>query len=249
LNIKMALRKSVPRSSRAKEYVWWNDEVDSAVKSRRMALKRFRETKTLEDGEVYLEMKSYCGQVIREAKRRSWEDFCSTLNPSVHDNAIWRVISALDGSQPKGRNQYPLVLPKVIGEGHNIYVDERSKAEAFNKHNTRSEHYTERRDERRAYRRIRDRAKAELFGVNVEGRDGKLARGTVVRVLVGDEDGAEEWYEGVITHVDESGDHHHCRIDWINGDEPEWLVLDREKWKYVDTSDRDEYDCPFTASE
>lgn len=87
--VEEALRKAVPRSSRAREYIWWSDEVDGAVRARREALQQFRNTGLNADGEVYEEAKRFCKEVIREAKRRSWEDFCPTLDPNTPDSAVW----------------------------------------------------------------------------------------------------------------------------------------------------------------
>ncbi|KAF4646451.1 hypothetical protein FOL47_006223, partial [Perkinsus chesapeaki] len=157
-------------------------------------------------------------------KRKSWEDFCSELNPATPDNAVWRVVRALDGTRPTTKQQFPLILPKAVGNGTVTYVDEKAKAEAFNNHNTRSEHYFERVEERRAYRRVRERVKAELSRTGNNRED--IGRGTIIRVLVGLDGGSSQWYEGVITHLDRNSGKNHCRLDWLNGDEPEWLVLE-----------------------
>ncbi|KAF4679044.1 hypothetical protein FOZ60_015589 [Perkinsus olseni] len=52
-NIKSALIEAVPRTTRAREYIWWTDEVEGAVKTRREALKKFRESGLEEDGDIY----------------------------------------------------------------------------------------------------------------------------------------------------------------------------------------------------
>lgn len=153
---------------------------------------------------------------------------------------------ALDGSRVRSRTHILLVLPKAVGKRENTYLVEADRAEAFNKYDTRSEAYSERREERRAYRRIRDRVKAELF---TDRENSHIEKGRVIRVLVGDDSGKPEWFDGVITNVDSSCGNYHCRIDWINGDDPEWIVLEREKWEFVDTPKRTECDCPFTLEE
>lgn len=63
-----------------------------------------------------------------------------------------------------------MILPKADGEGNVNYFDERTKAADFNVHNTRSEHCIERTEEWRAYRKIRDRIKAELSWEDSHGK-------------------------------------------------------------------------------
>ncbi|EER10905.1 conserved hypothetical protein [Perkinsus marinus ATCC 50983] len=152
-----------------------------------------------------------------------------------------------NGARSTTKHQFPLILPKVVGSGTVTYVDEQAKAEAFNNYNTRSEHYIDRVEERRAYRRIRDRVKAELSRSSRSGQE--IERGSVVRISVGSDEGSVCWFDAVITHVDRSTGRTHCRVDWLNGDEPEWLVLEEECWTFVDNSVREEYDKVFSMGE
>ncbi len=113
---------------------------------------------------------------------------------------VWKTVAAQDGKCPQQKTAQPLVLEHGDGkkddEGKPLTttsVSDYAKAQAFNAHNTRSGHYAERVDERRAYRRIRKRMKAQI-----RRAQGQTAEGSLLGAAIPDKKGVISWYEGTV---------------------------------------------------
>ena len=96
-------------------------------------------------------------------------------------------------------------------------------------------------------RRVIDRAKLQVR--HAEGKTQGLI-GELVEVKITNEEGEEKYYQGVVLDVKpDQGKRGTFRVDWINGDDIEWLNMDKEDWKVCQYRPQMEYDRPYTRTE
>lgn len=78
----VAASQSIPNtmSQKGKTNVpWWNEECSGAIKKRNRAFKILRTTLTMDNLMDYQRKKALARKVIKEAKKESWRQFCSTI--------------------------------------------------------------------------------------------------------------------------------------------------------------------------
>ena len=76
---------------------FWSEECNKAVALRRRARKTFKKHPTREN-KIYLNWATANSRrVSKMAKRKSWRDFCSTLDFSVSETYVWRIFKSLQG--------------------------------------------------------------------------------------------------------------------------------------------------------
>ena len=74
--------ESIPKSSgmfRRKPVPWWSDTIRSLHRSTRRALTHLRRHRNEENVIAYKKSRALLRRAIKEAKRRSWSDFVSSL--------------------------------------------------------------------------------------------------------------------------------------------------------------------------
>ena len=90
----------IPKSdarNRRRKVPWFNNECREAKRRRKRALHRFRRTPTLANLLAYRQARAKCRWVMKNAKRSSWQDFCSTLNSQAKASTVWRAIRKIKG--------------------------------------------------------------------------------------------------------------------------------------------------------
>ena len=92
----------IPKTSlrnRRTKVPWFNDECRVAKKTRKCALRRFRQAPTLANMIAFRRARARCRFVMKNAKRASWREFCSTLNSKAKASTVWRAIRRIKGKR------------------------------------------------------------------------------------------------------------------------------------------------------
>ena len=76
---------------------WWNEECDTAVKTRRSSFKKAKLTRNLSDCLKYQECKARARKVINNAKNSTWQGFCSSVTKDTKLGKVWRIIKKMQG--------------------------------------------------------------------------------------------------------------------------------------------------------
>lgn len=95
-----AVEDSIPKyknKNRLSKVPWYNDECKVAKKRRKKALHKFRQAPTLANMIAYRQARAKCRFVMKNAKRSSWQDFCSSLNYKAKASTVWRAIRRIKG--------------------------------------------------------------------------------------------------------------------------------------------------------
>ena len=95
-----AVEDSIPKyknKNRLSKVPWYNDECKVAKKRRKKALHKFRQAPTLANMIAYRQARAKCRFVMKNAKRSSWHDFCSSLNYKAKASTVWRAIRRIKG--------------------------------------------------------------------------------------------------------------------------------------------------------
>lgn len=93
-------RQSIPMSEgqrNMKNVPWWNDKCTKAIKDRNKALKILRKTLTSDNLLDYQNKKALARRIIKEAKRESWREFCSSIGRETSLNQVWMMIKKMTG--------------------------------------------------------------------------------------------------------------------------------------------------------
>ena len=75
-------------SNRRTKVPWFNNECKEAKRRRKRALHRFRRTPTLANLLAFRQARAKCRWVMKNAKRSSWQDFCSSLNSQAKASSV-----------------------------------------------------------------------------------------------------------------------------------------------------------------
>lgn len=86
-----------PTICNRKEVPWWNNNIKLLIKERRKLLKQFKRNMSSENLENFLKAKSETRKAIRESKRKSWIEFCDSINLKTSSSEVYRKIKSLNG--------------------------------------------------------------------------------------------------------------------------------------------------------
>lgn len=95
-----AASQSIPVSQNQKKQTnvpWWNDKCSEAIKDRNRAFKNLCRTLTMDNLVNYQRKKALARKVIKEAKKDSWRQFCSTIGRETTLNKVWMMIKKMIG--------------------------------------------------------------------------------------------------------------------------------------------------------
>ena len=109
-----AAKQSVPQKRGCGKYncPWWNDDCRDAIQFRNRALNRFRRSQQYVHLMEYKQAKAKARQVIRAAKKESWQKLLNQFNHTTPINRMWDTIRCFTR---KERFRRPLPVLKVGG--------------------------------------------------------------------------------------------------------------------------------------
>lgn len=105
--IASAASQHIPRTSGnppKRAVHWWCVEVETAIKNRRKALRSLRRTPNSHHEyetklETFRRLRNTARKAIREAKKRSWENFLEGISANSTSTELWRRVNALSGKR------------------------------------------------------------------------------------------------------------------------------------------------------
>ena len=93
-------RSTIPRSKggrKGRAVPWWTEECSLTVRERNKALKRLKRDPSIDNLIMFRMARGKARRTIRNAKRSSWERFCSTLGRSTPIGQVWSRIKYMSG--------------------------------------------------------------------------------------------------------------------------------------------------------
>jgi len=103
---------------------WWSEEVEKAIRERKAATKKYYRTKLVQDKINFKRLRAVARRTILEAKRKSWQDYISTINSRTPMSKIWKKIGKISG-------QYkPHPLP-ILSQNDQLITDPVEVGNAF----------------------------------------------------------------------------------------------------------------------
>ncbi|MGL4646262.1 MAG: hypothetical protein ACRCVL_03935, partial [Cetobacterium sp.] len=120
-----AAEESIPKAKgkvRLKIVPWWNDECTKAAKVRNKAFRELRKTLIPITLISYQKKRAQARKIIKQAKRKYWQSFCSTIGRETRIGEVWGVLKKMAGVY---RTQN---IPVLVDEGKTAVTQE-DKAE------------------------------------------------------------------------------------------------------------------------
>lgn len=107
--IKNAANKSIPVNKKEKRLgnPWWDKDCDIAWESKRAAFKTFKRQFTEKNYILFRKARAQCRKVLREKRKLSFNNYCSSLSPLTPINEVWCKIKRFS----KSINQISLRKP------------------------------------------------------------------------------------------------------------------------------------------
>lgn len=125
-----AASKAIPISNNQKIKVnvpWWNDKCKEVIKNRNKAFKILRKTLTTDNLIEYQRKKTLARKVIKEVKRESWRQFCSTIGRETTLDKMWMMVKKMLGRYK------PQSIPVLIDKNFKA-ISEKEKANMLGKY-------------------------------------------------------------------------------------------------------------------
>ena len=85
---------------------WFNEEVKTAIKKRKSALRTFNKSPTKENLIYTKEMRAKARKTIKTAKRTSWKQYVSKLNSRTPSKKVWDMIWKISGKSKTNKLIY-----------------------------------------------------------------------------------------------------------------------------------------------
>ena len=70
--------------------IWWTPDCTSALRSRKLALKSFRSSFTLQNILAYRQAQAVARRIFLKAKRDSWRNLCQSFNRETNISEVWK---------------------------------------------------------------------------------------------------------------------------------------------------------------
>ncbi|KAK3609526.1 hypothetical protein CHS0354_041577 [Potamilus streckersoni] len=109
----IAADSSIPKLNRQPKQFnlpWWTEECNTAIKAKKKALNKYQNNKTGEAFIEYKKLKAITTRTLKNAREKSWRQFCSKLNHRTNSKIIWNKIRAIKGKRNKQKQIK--VIPK-----------------------------------------------------------------------------------------------------------------------------------------
>ena len=102
-----AAKSAIPKGSRAKYRVFWNDELETAVKKRKAARKMAQKNPSQENKTFYNKCSAQVKKISKSSKRQHWEKTTKQLDLRKDGQKAWKLMDKLSGKS-KRTNPAPL---------------------------------------------------------------------------------------------------------------------------------------------
>ena len=76
---------------------WWNKECFLAIKAKKVAFRRLDKFPTVENLLNYNRERAKTRRVVKESKRRSWNEYVTSINYSTPSTTVWKKIKSISG--------------------------------------------------------------------------------------------------------------------------------------------------------
>lgn len=76
---------------------WWSHEIKIAIKERKLALRTFQLNPSILNLIEFKRKRALAKRMIREAKKKSWDDFRESIGPKITGKELWSKINCLSG--------------------------------------------------------------------------------------------------------------------------------------------------------
>jgi len=80
---------------------WWNQECSRVWKHRELMYRTFKRTSTIEDKVKWKRARAIATKTFRDAKKKEWQEYVSTLNINSTASSVWEKIRKIRGRQPR----------------------------------------------------------------------------------------------------------------------------------------------------
>ncbi|XP_050497457.1 uncharacterized protein LOC126878657 [Diabrotica virgifera virgifera] len=94
-----AANRFIPKKKRVRfhkpQLPWWDEECSVLIKSKREAVKKFKQVPSLENFINFKKIRAHCKKELKSKKKKSFVVFCSTISPDTPISVMWRKISPM----------------------------------------------------------------------------------------------------------------------------------------------------------
>lgn len=105
--IKEVAYKAIPRTSNfisTKAVPWWNEQIKTAIRERRKALRKLKKTSTDNPNydsiqENFRKKRYEARTIIDEEKQKSWQEYVSGINENTNPKEVWKRIRSIRGNK------------------------------------------------------------------------------------------------------------------------------------------------------
>ena len=125
--IKSAADRAIPNGTRRrhkKMLPYWNEHCKEAIRLKRKAKRRMMQTRSMEDCMEFRKTKSATQRTVRTEQQKYWKDYCSTINDTTKNGAVWRMSKKMLGTNSNRS------IPTIVTGGQKC-VTNTEKAEAI----------------------------------------------------------------------------------------------------------------------
>lgn len=113
-----AIPKTRPYSQRKSPVPWWSKSCDDAIKDKKRALNKLKRSGASDDYIDFKKKRAKARQVVKDAKRKHWHDFCGGISSGTPTKIIWDKIKSISN------NRVNRSIPCLNKDGQDAVTDD-----------------------------------------------------------------------------------------------------------------------------
>jgi len=119
-----AANSSIPKTGttlRTKCVPWWNRELEAASREKKIATRRYYQTKLDQDKITFMIARSKMRHLVKTSQKNSWKQYVSTLTDTTPINKVWKRVKKING-------KYTGMKRPILKEGNVLITGAREVA-------------------------------------------------------------------------------------------------------------------------
>lgn len=99
---------------------WWNNQIKLALKEKKRLLRAIKISFNLANYGKFLQSRQICRKLIREAKKKSWNDFVQSINSRTPSSKVYEKIRRISGKYKKHQITSLIINSQIITNTNQI---------------------------------------------------------------------------------------------------------------------------------
>ena len=123
--VEVSIPKTKPPNGAKSPVPWWTDQCSKVTRDKKVALNKLKRSALPEDFINYKKKRAVARKIIKAAKKKGWDDYCSSITSKTSSSEVWKKVISI--SKTKSFRD----IPTLIDKAKNCAISNKEKADMF----------------------------------------------------------------------------------------------------------------------